>query len=652
MNTATRILLSGISAAVCAAPGFAQDTNQAFLDSLGTITVIGTRSPQKVIVETLPSPVAVIRAAELEAAQTRQISDILETIPGFSVTTSGPRGGQTQIRIRGTEANHALVLIDGIEASDPFQGEFDFSNLIADDAARVDVLKGQQSSLYGSDAIGGVISYRTLSGAERQGVSARIEVGSNNAIETAARVGGLIGTDVDYALNVVGSQSSGTNVSPFGSEDDGYRNRGASATINIQPAEWLKLSLVGRYTRAFGETDPQDFAFPSTPTQGLVIDGSGEYYRDQQRMGLLRVVAGGDASWLKGALTVQGIEVERRTFSNGLPSFFTDGGRFKVSGDVTLRLGEFGRGTHDFTLGADARRETYRNLPTSSFVSDINSLRVLETTGIVGEYLYTSGGFSASVAVRHDDNDRFQGATTGRVAASWGFGEYFRVRGAYGTGIKNPTNFELFGFSPNSFIGNPNLKPESSRGWEIGFDAADISLVGTTAEASVTFFSSVLEDEIFTAFLPGFISTPGNRTTGSEQQGVEIEGGVRLLDNLQVRANYTWLDATENAAREVRRPEHSGGVAATIDAPWGTQFIADARYSGEVEDNEFIFATPASRVTLDPVTRVNLLANHDFGDRFTVFARAENVFDERGEEVFGYRPAGRTFAIGVRATLQ
>src|SRR5690606_20374438 len=133
--------------------------------------------------------------------ETRVVSDILRDVPGVAVNRTGAVGGLTQIRIRGTEGNHVLVFVDGIKASSPYQGEFDFGTLIADDAARIEVLRGQQSALYGSDAIGGVINYTTLSGREAPGIRLRAEGGSFGTYNGTARIAGTAGDTFDYALS-------------------------------------------------------------------------------------------------------------------------------------------------------------------------------------------------------------------------------------------------------------------------------------------------------------------------------------------------------------------------------------------------------------------------------------------------------------------
>src|SRR5690606_5503386 len=183
-------------------PAFAQSNpGQPSVNGSGeTMVVTASRSREAVAVNKLGASGTVLDSEAQDQRQTRIVSDILRDVPGVAVNRTGAVGGLTQLRLRGSEGNHVLVLIDGIKASDPYYGEFDFATLIADPEARVEVLRGQQSSLYGSDAIGGVIQYLTLTGKEAPGFSARVEGGSFNTLTGSARAAGVSG-DLDYSVS-------------------------------------------------------------------------------------------------------------------------------------------------------------------------------------------------------------------------------------------------------------------------------------------------------------------------------------------------------------------------------------------------------------------------------------------------------------------
>ena len=186
--------------ALSLAAQFVSVPSQAQESPLEQVIVTATRAGEGVRRDVLGASITVLEPDDLEQRQTRLVSDVLRDVPGVAVGRAGTVGGLTQVRVRGTEGNHVLVLIDGMEASDPYSGEFDFAVLLADEVARIEVLRGQQSALYGSDAIGGVIHYMTASGKDAPGVRARVEAGSFDTVEGAARFAGSSGV-FDYAVS-------------------------------------------------------------------------------------------------------------------------------------------------------------------------------------------------------------------------------------------------------------------------------------------------------------------------------------------------------------------------------------------------------------------------------------------------------------------
>jgi len=199
------VCTSALIAGSVAAPAIAQSDSVQLADQ-ATIVVTGTRSTTPIRIDQSGSSIAVLDDQALDLRQTRAVSDILRDVPGVAVSRVA---GQTQVRLRGTEGNQTLVLIDGIEVSDPFVGEFDFGTLVADDRARIEVLRGQQSAIYGSDAIGGVIQYISPTGRDAPGISGRVEGGSFGTVNGAARIAGVAGS-LDYALSGTVNSTDGT----------------------------------------------------------------------------------------------------------------------------------------------------------------------------------------------------------------------------------------------------------------------------------------------------------------------------------------------------------------------------------------------------------------------------------------------------------
>lgn len=606
------------------------------------IVVTASRAQGGLTRAQLGGSVTLLQPLDLRLRQTRTVSDVLRDVPGISVSRLGGVGGQTQVRLRGSESNHTLVLIDGLEASDPFQGEFDFSALIADDVARIEVLRGQQSALYGSDAIGGVINYLTVSGTEAPGARGRIEAGSFGTTEGALRIAGADGA-LDYVISAGHRRTDGTPNSRFGSRDLGAENTALSGRLVYELSPNLKLRAIARYLKAEADVNDQDFAWGS-PTYGYVIDSD-----DSSAIEQLYGLVGADLDLMEGAwshsLTLQSMDASRDGFSGGARDSGNEGNRVKLSYVSSYRFGMEGV-FHNLTGAIDWKREKFRN--SGPGLSPAQALeRQIENTGLVAQYDLAIGdhiGFGA--AMRYDENERFRNATTYRVHASYLFESGARLHAAGGSGIKAPGFYELFGFDPDGFIGNPDLKAERSHGWEAGIEQ---TFLDGRVRLDATYFDTRLEDEIYTDFSNWPISTAANRDTVSKQRGVEVSAEALIGDAWRVHAAWAWLDAEEGGQEEVRRPPHIGSLNLSyVDPSDAFSATLTVRYNGETLDNNFT-STGGPRVTLPAFTLVNAGGDVRLNEGVRLFARIENLFDETYEEVYTYRAPGRAAFVGLRA---
>lgn len=579
----------------------------------------------------------VITPDQLEQRQTRDIADVLRDIPGVAVAGVA---GQTQIRLRGSEANHVLVLVDGIEVSDPFAGEFDIGTLQADIGARLEVVRGPQSALYGPDAIGGVVAYESASGRNRPGFAARIEGGTQSTINGALRYGAA-GNGWDAALSAVVVSTDGQPNARRGSRDIGRDSYTLAGKGSVEVAEGMALRAAARFIRTEGGFNDSDFD-PTSPTFGFIIDSPGTRYTNEA----IYALVGAQAEVLDGRwthdLSAQIADVTRNSFAAFGRTSGSEGDRVKVSYVSAIRLAD----AHNLTFAADYEQEGFRNTTPGGFA--FTGRREIEQVGLVGEYRFAGAAFDVSAAVRHDVNDLFRDATTFRVGAGYRITDTTRLRAAAGSGVKNPGFFELYGFVDGRFIGNENLRPEKSTGWELGLDQQ----LGDSASLAVTFFDSELEGEIFTTFPPPtFIATPANRTTQSEQRGIEVSLNAQLADQWSLDAAYSYVDAEENGIEEVRRPEHIGSAALSWTAP-GDKASATlvVRYNGQTPD--VAFTDPSFvpvRVRLDDYTLLNLNARVKVAEQISAFARVDNLLGEDYEQVFSFVSPGRSAAVGVEA---
>ncbi len=639
-------LIISIAAPLTVTTALAQSPDQTLSETVVTASRIATPLIQ------VGSSISIITGEELEQRQIRLVSDALRSIPGVAVNRSGGPGTLSRVRIRGAEENHTLVLIDGIEANDiAFGSSFDFAHLLTSDIERIEVLRGAQSALWGSDAIGGVINIITKKGKGPTKISAELEGGSFGSGQLNANLSG--GSErYHFSLGATGFHTDGTSVAPGGQEDDGYDNTTLSLKTGIIPRDNLNIDLVARYTSATTQFDPQDFAFPPTATFGQVIDGDDESDNEQIYGRLQATLELLDGNWTHRIGTAIS-DTENEFFRDGLKTNSTDGRKLKYDyqTDFSFDTPDFAAAHHTLTLAVEREEEDFVQRG-ATLDAPRNQDQDLSNTSVVGEYrLDLWDQLFLSSAVRHDNNDRFDDATTYRLTGAYVHPDTeIRLHSSYGTGVTNPSFTELFGFFPGTFVGNPDLKPEESESWDIG---VEFPLLNNRASLDITYFHNDLEDEILPTFdSQTFLSSVENDQGRSRRQGVEIAGRAKLSENLNLTGAYTYTDSEDpDGQQEARRPRHT----ASLNLNYGflqqrAQLNLGVTYNGDQEDFDFT-TIPSGRVTLDSYTLVNLGASYRFNDQLTFFGRVENLLDDSYQDVFGFDTPGIGAFVGLKAEL-
>lgn len=625
------------SAGSAAQPGESPSAN-----AFGNSEVSGVPSKE------VSAAVTVVTGDQIRAQQIRQAADALRSLPGVDVSQSGSGAGLTQVRIRGAEGNHTLVLIDGVDASDPTGNEFDFSNLLADDIDRIEVIRGGQSGIYGSKAIGGVINIITRSGRGPLAVSARSEIGGYGTKDVAVRASG--GTDRAW-LSVAGTYKEQTafNWDRFGTEDDPWHNKAINVKGGFSPFDGLSVDFVIRDSQKYVASDGDAyFPLPQTGHNGALDSAA---YTD------VNVFLGGvNVRWdLDGGAWTHVVKANHTR---------TDSDNFSY-GSIANNLGEattysyllthrftaldFLNSTHSISAMVDSKQEEFT--PTAFYTDGLRRERNYVAT--VGEY---RGGFYDRVfingAIRHDDNDKFDDFTTWHSGISIALPEFsIRPHAQVGTSVALPGMFEQFGTVLGSFIGNPNLVPEESFGWDTG---VEFTLLRGRATLDVTYFEQDLTNKIASG--PGYPANPTliNLAGVSHRQGVEIGGRLLVLDGLTLGASYTFLDATDPSGQEeVRRPRNTARFDANylFDQNRGNVNLAVV-YNGDQKDLDFAFFNPTPHVTLDGYCLVNLAASYKLTDTLEIFGRVDNLLNERYEEILGYNTLGAAAFAGVKITFE
>jgi len=574
----------------------------------------------------LTSPASVISEPEIAAREQQYISDLLRSLPGISVNSSGPAGGLTQIRMRGSEANHVLVLIDGVEVANPAAGEFDFAGLRAEDILRIETLRGEQSALYGSDAVGGVINIITRAGSSRKGWRASAEAGSRETLD--GQISAVIPLG-EAALSINGNAftTNGYDISGLGGEKDGSQSR--SLNLGLNNVELGDITFSAKFGVSKSETqfdEDANFNGRLDNTNGETTVTS-ETARVDARFGL----AGFDH-----LITAHMVDTD--TDTQGGFSTLSIGQRHGINWAAER---EFGK--NSITLLTEAEHEQYTIIPN---FTEANAEPENWTYALAGDYRYYSGAVTLTASARHDINNLFQDATTWRIGAGYAFEDFGgRLRASVGTGVKNPSMIELFGFFPQSnFSGNPNLMPETSLGISLGYEQeiSDLTL-------SADYFRSELKDEIFTQFNPDFTSTVLNRTTDSKRKGVELEARYDGGGSVSARASATFLDAEENGVKEIRRPDFLASSTVTWTPTDALSLTASLDHTGAQIDTDFATFSP---VELDAFTLVGLNAAYKVSDNFTLTLRGENLLNETYQEVVSYASPGRAAFAGLKANFE
>jgi vitamin B12 transporter len=604
--------------------------------------IVVTAALEPVAAEESAASVTVIDERTIETLGAPLVSDFARLAPGVSVSVSGAQGALTQIRIRGAEANHSLLFVDGIAFNDPAAGnEARFENFAADGLSRIEIVRGPQSALWGSEAIGGVIALESADPLSGPRLSAAGEYGSRdfNRVHAAMTAGTA---KAGVAASVTRMESDGIDIFGGGAGDrDGFRNLGASLKAAARLGSDGEIGLVGHYIRATSEFDgtpPPFFARADTLDSSRAELGA---VRAWARIGLA-----GDAPW-SVELEGQYLHSSNRNRNGATPLNRTLADRLRIGGKLIRRFALAG-GRHSLIAAVEREEESFAALDQAVFFAP-DQRRTRARTAFVGEWrAQWSPAVSSDVAIRRDDFNRFEDSTTVRAGLVVRPARSLRLHADYGEGIAQPTFFDLYGFDPTSFVGNPALTPERSRGYEAG-----AAWEGKSFGLGVTAFSNRLGGEIVEDFSV-FPFTVRNAEDRSRRRGVEAAAELRPMAGLRIAANYTWLDARDRGtgarrAREPRRPEHS----ASLTAEWSRGRVtagASLAYVGKRLDSDFD-AFPAVPVTLDDYGLASLRIAYRLSGRLELFGRVENAAGADYQDVFGYNSPGRSLYAGLRVRL-
>jgi vitamin B12 transporter len=596
-----------------------------------TIVVTATRVPTPKL--KVASSITVFTAADIAAKQEQILPDVLKDSPGLNVVQTGGPGGQTSVFIRGTNSNHVKVLVDGIDVSDPSSptATFDFGQFLTQDIGRVEILRGPQSGLYGSDAIGGVINVITKSGEGPPQVTAGLEGGSFATFNQDAGVSGSTGP-FHYTANIEHFHSGATPVTPLdlllpGEKriDDYYDNFTASTKLGYDVTSDFDLGLVARYTDThlkFTGENEDDFPDDFPDTTQSDTDTTQYYLRGTGHLSLL------DGRFQQ-TLGLAYSSIKSTNFSPDFGTSYDAGDRFKVDwqGVAAIAAGE------TLVIGAEHERDAI-SLPISASTSIDSGYAELQSNPFKD--------FNDTISVRYDSNDRFGSATTYRIAPT-----YFiaatgtKLEASVGTGFKAPTLSEMFQNFPPYFFGDPDLKPETDTGYDAGFEQF---LLSNRLRFGATYFYNRIRNLIddnatFTSY-----ANVGRAHT----DGVESFVALRPTDTVTLRVDYTYTEAFDDILNEelLRRPKNKWNFDARWQATHKLSLDLNLVSIGPFIDGNRDFSIP--RLTANGYTTVDIAANYEIDSHLTIYGRVTNLLDETYQDPVGYLRPGRGLFAGVK----
>jgi vitamin B12 transporter len=556
------------------------------------------------------------------------------------VSQTGAVGSQIQVRVRGAEANHVLVMIDGVRANDPATGdEFRWEYLTTGNVERIEIVRGPQSSLWGSDAVAAVVNVITSSGIETPRLGAYAESGSNESLNAGVS-GGTGGDDWTLGFGIERLESDGTNISRTGTENDGSDVLTTSISADVQLTERLSFDFGLRIVDAYSEIDPIDFVVTGLPTDGdLVNEGTRTYAQAS-------AVFQGN---VRQHLNVRYMDSQNDNLVDGLQDSSTEADRLTFSYQADFSLPQ-----SMLSIALEHEETDFRQRGAIVY-GDPNQDQDMSVSSVIADYQHhASDSLTWLLSLRYDDNSEFDSVTTGRASVAWQLSDASRLRANIGTGQKSPTFTERFGFFPGQFIGNPNLKPETSTSYDLGIDH---QFAGEILSVGLTLFRQDLKNEIngFVFDPVTFLSTAENRAENSERSGVEFDARLMVSESIEFSATYTYTDSNETNAgqttNELRRPRHAGHLSAAYHfAERRASAILTADYGGTRSDIFFPpFPDPSEIVTLSNFWLVDFTATYDLTETIDMFVRFNNLLDEDYEQVFGFATAGRSTFVGLRA---
>jgi vitamin B12 transporter len=578
---------------------------------------------------TVGTSCTVITAKDLEKTGKRTVQEVLRNVPGVSVMQNGAFGGSASVYLRGAKPGYTLVLIDGIEVNDPMSSDrsFNFAHLTTDNIERIEVVHGPQSTLYGSDALGGAINIITKKGKGKPKWEISSEAGSQNTFKENMGLSGST-EKLNYSISASRLDSGGISKAVGGCEKDGYENTSISSKIGYRVFGNSELNLVLRFTDT--ETDLDDGSYEDDPNRT-------DWWRNLATKLSFKQALN---SWWDHNLSFSYNDVRRkeRDEKDSIDTTEDNQSWFKGDNKKFEWQHNFSPLNWDtFTGGFEYEEERGSSYNRSGVTIKKVDRKTMDNTGFyfqnqfkLWEKLFITPG------LRVDDHELFGRETTYKISTAYIISQTgTRLKGNWGTGFKAPSLYQLY----HPSYGDPNLKPDESKSYDFGFEQ---SLLENKVSFGLTYFHNDFKNMI-----EWDSGTSKYRNIGrAETKGFEIGAKLLPIQDLTIGANFSYLDTKdkETGLELLRRPKRQ----VNLDINW--RFLEkgnlnlDINYVGSCKAYGYI--------SQKDYATVNLFSSYDITDKFQIFGRIENLFDNRAyEEVRGYATPGRSFYAGCKVTF-
>ena len=594
---------------------------------LGQVVVTAGKTEQ--YVSEIGAAATVITSEDIKASAKSTVFEVLRDIPGVSLSKNGGLGGRTSIYLRGTKPGHTLILVDGVEINDPISTDrsADVAHILVDNIERIEIIRGPQNTLYGSDAMGGVINIITKKGKGANKINYSLEAGSHNTFTESLGVSGQT-ERFNYSASIFRKDSDGISMAKDVSEKDAYENTTFSSCIGIDVSDNSRMSFVMRYTDA--DYDIDDGAYEDDPNYTSKWKQFSSKVRFEQDI---------NDSW-DHVLSCSFMDIERsnRDLSDSVDitddlddKYLADNKKIEWQHNVSVLENLYQ--TAGFEYEQERATSDYRQ---GSYTDRIDRRSVANRAFYFQNQIKISDDLSTLIGMRVDNHDIFNRYETYKVSSVYSIDETNTLLKAnWATGFKAPSIYQLY-----SSYGNSDLSPDKSRGYDLGFERKAFNdNLNFTARYFYNNFKNMVEFDM---------SDWKYKNIGrAKTSGYEIESTLKLFEDITLGANYTYLRAKnkDTGKRLARRPKHSANLSVdwAFIPKWNANITANyvgSRFNDTSNNNKL-----KDFITMD------LSVGYDIKDNLECFARIVNLFDRDYQFVRGYNTEARSFYAGVRGSF-